>query len=72
MLKENIPIISLPQLKDNYSYLVLKNKKVIIVDPAESTEIIQYIKSNQLNLLYIIFFKCLVNISILKFFLLQF
>ena len=54
MLKENIPIISLPQLKDNYSYLVLKNKKVIIVDPAESTEIIQYIKSNQLNLIAIL------------------
>ena len=65
MLKENIPIISLPQLKDNYSYLVLKNKKVIIVDPAESTEIIQYIKSNQLNLLYIIFFKCFLTVNII-------
>ena len=54
MLQKNISIISLSQLKDNYSYLVLKNKKVIIVDPAESTEIIQYIKSNQLNLIAIL------------------
>ena len=47
MLDKEIAIISLSQLKDNYSYLVLKNKKVIIVDPAESTQIIQYIKNNQ-------------------------
>ncbi len=46
MLKENISIISLPQLKDNYSYLVIKNKRVIIIDPAESTRIIEYIKNN--------------------------
>ena len=54
MLEKKIDIISLSQLKDNYSYLVLKNKKVIIVDPAESTQIIQYIKSNQLNLIAIL------------------
>ena len=50
MLKENISIISLSQLKDNYCYLVLKNKKAIIIDPAESTLIIQYIKDNQFDL----------------------
>ena len=54
MLKKEIAIISLSQLKDNYSYLVLRNKKVIIVDPAESTQIIQYIKNNQLNLIAIL------------------
>lgn len=54
MSKKEIAIISLSQLKDNYSYLVLKNKKVIIVDPAESTQIIQYIKKNQLNLIAIL------------------
>lgn len=54
MLQKNISIISLSQLKDNYSYLVLKNKKVIIIDPAESTQIIQYIKNNQLTLIAIL------------------
>ena len=54
MLEENISIISLAQLKDNYSYLVSKNKKVIIIDPAESTQIIQYIKNKQLNLIAIL------------------
>jgi hydroxyacylglutathione hydrolase len=54
MLEESISIISIAQLKDNYSYLVLKNKKVIIIDPAESTKIIQYIKKNQLNLIAIL------------------
>jgi len=48
--EKKILIISVPQLKDNYSYLIIKNKKVIIIDPAESTYIIEYIKKNELNL----------------------
>jgi len=54
MLEKKIDIISLSQLKDNYSYLILNNKKVIIVDPAESTQIIRYIENNQLNLIAIL------------------
>ena len=54
MSEKKIFVISIPQLKDNYSYLVIKDKKVIIVDPAESIYIIQYIKNNQLNLIGIL------------------
>ena len=54
MLEKNISVVSLSQLKDNYSYLVVKNKKIIIIDPAESTQIIQYIKNNKLNLIAIL------------------
>ena len=45
-----ISIINIPQLKDNYAYAILQNKKVVIVDPAESTSVLNYINNNQLSL----------------------
>ena len=45
-----IRIISIPQLKDNFSYAILKNKKVIIIDPAESISVLKYIESESLTL----------------------
>jgi hydroxyacylglutathione hydrolase len=50
MLKDLISVITIPQLKDNYSYLVVKNNKAIVVDPAESLSIIDYIKSKGLKI----------------------
>ena len=45
-----ISISSIPQLKDNYSYVMMtkNNNQAVIVDPAESDSIIQYIEKNQL------------------------
>jgi len=45
-----ISIIKIPQLKDNYSYAITKNKEVIIIDPAESISILKYIQYNQFSL----------------------
>lgn len=54
MSEKKISIVPIPQLKDNYSYLIIKEKKVIIIDPAESIYIIEYIKKNALNLIGIL------------------
>ena len=35
MSKNLIEVFGIPQLKDNYSYLIKSNKDVIIIDPAE-------------------------------------
>lgn len=45
-----ISVINIPQLKDNYSYVVTKNKEAIIIDPADSMSILKYIENNQLIL----------------------
>ena len=45
-----ISIVNIPQLKDNYSYAILNNKEVIIIDPAEHVSILRYIEKNQLSL----------------------
>ena len=45
-----ISIINIPQLKDNYSYAIINNKEVIIIDPAESNLVLEYINKNQLSL----------------------
>lgn len=47
---DKIKIICLPQLNDNYSFLIISDKDIIIIDPAESHSIIKYIKENELNL----------------------
>ena len=45
-----ISIINISQLQDNYSYAILNNKEVIIIDPADSISILRYIEDNQLSL----------------------
>ena len=45
-----ISIINIPQLKDNYAYAILKNKEVIIIDPADYKSILTFINDNQLSL----------------------
>ena len=45
-----ISIINISQLQDNYSYAILNNKEVIIIDPADSVSILRYISNNQLSL----------------------
>jgi hydroxyacylglutathione hydrolase len=45
-----ISITKIPQLKDNYSYAIKKNKDIIIIDPAESISILKYIQDNQFSL----------------------
>ena len=45
-----ISIIKIPLLKDNYSYALLNKKEIIIIDPAESTTILEYIYENNLFL----------------------
>ena len=45
-----LSIINIPQLKDNYSYAIIQNKEVIIIDPAESISILKYINDNKLKL----------------------
>ena len=45
-----ISVINIPQLNDNYSYAITKNKEIVIIDPAESISILKYIENNQLIL----------------------
>ena len=42
----------IPCLKDNYSYLIIDNKtnSACVVDPGESTPIIDYLKNKDINL----------------------
>ena len=46
----------IPCLKDNYSYLIIDNKtnSACVVDPGESTPIIDYLKNKDINLKYIL------------------
>ena len=43
-------------LKDNYSYLLIneKNKNACVIDPSESTPIINFLESKNINLKYIL------------------
>ena len=52
MINSDITVINIPQLKDNYSYVIKTNNtnEVIIIDPAESKKILIYLKKNQLIL----------------------
>ena len=56
MSESIVSIINIPQLKDNYSYLIKANNSnnAIIVDPAESNIILKYIEKNQLKLVAIL------------------
>ena len=45
-----ISIIKMPLLQDNYSYGVLDNKDFIVIDPANSIKILEYIEKNNLLL----------------------
>ena len=47
-----VSVTNIPQLKDNYSYVIKTNNinEAIIVDPAESKKILNYLKKNQLIL----------------------
>ena len=53
-MHNKISIINIPQLKDNYAYIIQDKKNAVIIDPAESLSIINYIKNNNLNLLAIL------------------
>ena len=44
-----ISVFRIPQLKDNYSYIIANEKNAIIIDPAESTSIVNYIKKKSLH-----------------------
>ena len=52
MIESKVSVILIPQLKDNYSYLIKDNfsNKSIIIDPAEAGPILEYINKNDLNL----------------------
>ena len=50
MLNKKIKVISIPQLKDNYSYAIIKDNQIIIIDPADSNSIIRFIKKKKLKL----------------------
>lgn len=51
MSESLVAITYIPQLYDNYSYVILgNNKQAVIVDPAESNSIIQYVEKNQLTI----------------------
>ncbi len=51
-MKNKVIVSIIPQLKDNYSYIVhsLINKSAIIIDPAESKPIIDFLIKNNLYL----------------------
>ena len=45
-----ISIINIPQLQDNYSYIILNQNQIIVIDPADSKSILKYIYENKLSL----------------------
>jgi hypothetical protein len=47
-----IKILSIPILRDNYSYLIINQltKKAMVIDPAEPEKVIQVIKQEKLDL----------------------
>ena len=47
-------INTIPQLNDNYAYVIENNKTAIIIDPAESISIINYIEEKNLDILTIL------------------
>ena len=51
-MNTDIKIEIINQLSDNYTYIIYssKTKKALVVDPAESNHIIDYIKNNNLSL----------------------
>ena len=52
MTDPDIKVKIIPQLKDNYSYVVYSDEKKLaaIIDPAESTPIIDFIQKNSLTI----------------------
>ena len=51
-MTKNILVEIIPQLKDNYSYLVYSNinKLAVVIDPADAAPIIKFIKDNDIVL----------------------
>ena len=51
-MTKSIQVEIIPQLKDNYSYLVYSNVKklAVVIDPADATPIIEYIKDKNIVL----------------------
>ncbi len=51
-MTKNILVEIIPQLKDNYSYLVYSNvnKSAVVIDPADAAHIIKFIKDNDIIL----------------------
>ena len=49
-------IVIIPCLQDNYSYLVIDEKKnnACVIDPSESGPIIKYLENNKVNLKFIL------------------
>ena len=47
-MTKNIQVEIIPQLKDNYSYVIYSNTKklAVVIDPADPTPIIDFIKNN--------------------------
>ena len=52
MKKKDIQVEIIPQLKDNYSYLVISNvnKLCVVIDPADAAPIIKFIKDKDITL----------------------
>ena len=50
-MTKNIFVEIIPQLKDNYSYLVYSNvnKLAVVIDPADAAPIIKFIKDNNIH-----------------------
>ena len=51
-MTKSIQVEIIPQLKDNYSYLVISNvnKSCVVIDPADATPIIKFIKDKDITL----------------------
>lgn len=54
MYNESITVDTIPQLKDNYSFIIKNKNNAVLVDPAESIPIIKLIENNNLNLIAIL------------------
>ena len=56
MKKKGVHVEKILQLKDNYCYLIIdkKSKKAIVVDPAESESVLNFVKKNNINLIHIL------------------
>ena len=50
-MTKNILVEIIPQLKDNYSYLIYSNvnKLGVVIDPADAIPIIKFIKDKDIN-----------------------
>ena len=52
---KNITVNIIPQLKDNYSYIIASEVNyAVIIDPAESDSIIKFLKKNNITLIGIL------------------